>query len=218
MPSAPWHAKHPMASALALPTSGFPSAAIALTGTVRLSAKISQAGIRIVVWFSQCLCRKTKLSLAAKYARARIDPDGTIYLRLAIIPDAIDRTGLIIRDQERAIHRADRHIGRAAPVLVVLDPTPRERLLRSVLAIRIGLDAENSAPSVCELVPAPVLGEEDVVPVLRREAVPGIELHPEHPQVRSDVQNRRGELAALVAHGVFRIRNVTLVTVGIAEV
>src|ERR1700733_3681256 len=217
MPSTPWHAKHPAASALALPTSGFPSAAIAATGTVRLSGTMSEAKIRIVIRFSQCLWIETKSPWRLNSpGRGSIRRDD--YLRLAIVPDAIDRSGLIIRDQERPIHRADRHISGAAPVLVVLDPTPRERLLRDVLAIRVGLDADNLGPSVHKLVPAAVLGEEDVVPVLSRETVPGVELHAQHPHVRPDVQGRRCELAALVAHGVFRIRNVALVTIGIAEV
>ena len=33
-----------------------------------------------------------------------------------------------------------------------------------------------------------------------------------------DIQCRRGELVALVAHGVFRVRNVTLVAVRVAKV
>src|SRR5208337_4900820 len=106
------------------------------------------------------------------------------YLRLAVVPDPVDRAGLIIRDQERAIHRVDRHIGRAAPVLVVLDPAPGEGLLRDVLAIRVGLDADDPGAGVPELVPAAVLGEEDVVLELSREVVPGVELHPERRHVR----------------------------------
>src|SRR3984957_602784 len=100
------------------------------------------------------------------------------YLLLAVVPDPIDRAGLIIRDQERAIHRVDRHVSRAAPVLVVLDPTPSERLLRDVLAIRVGLDADDPGAGVHDLVPAAMLGEEDVVLELSREVVPGVELHP----------------------------------------
>jgi hypothetical protein len=52
-----------MASAFALPTSGFPSAAIVATGTVRLNAKISQVGILIAVRFSQSV-HKNELALA----------------------------------------------------------------------------------------------------------------------------------------------------------
>src|ERR1700721_2697758 len=124
------------------PCAANPPAAIAATGTVRLSATMSEARIRIVIRFSQCLWIETKSPWRLNSpGRGSIRRDD--YLRLAIAPDAIDRAGLIIRDQERAIHRADHHVRRAAPVLVVLDPTPGERLLRNVLAVRIGLDADD---------------------------------------------------------------------------
>src|SRR6202041_819187 len=112
-----------------------------------------------------------------------------------------------------AIHRADRDVGGTAPVLVVLDPAPGERLLRDILAVDIGLDADDPGAGMHELVPAAMLRQEYVVAVFSREVVASVELHAERRHVRPDIQRRRRELAALVAHGVFRIRNVTLVAV-----
>jgi hypothetical protein len=63
-PSTPWHAKHPAASALALPAAGFPSAAIAATGMATLNATMIQIGIRIVVRFSYVSRGEKRLALA----------------------------------------------------------------------------------------------------------------------------------------------------------
>ncbi|MGY4432102.1 hypothetical protein ACVWWO_004579 [Bradyrhizobium sp. F1.13.1] len=54
--------------------------------------------------------------------------------------------------------------------------------------------------------------------VLGRELVAGIELHAERSDVSTEVQHRRRELGAFVAHRELGIRQVTLVAVGIAEV
>ena len=75
-------------------------------------------------------------------------------------------------------------------------------------------------PGALELmtIPGAVLGEDDVVLIVGRELVAGIELHAQRSDMRAELERRRRKLGALVSHGEFRVRNVALVAIRIAEV
>ena len=127
-----WHAKH-SAARPALLAAGLFSAAIVAAGTA--AERYDDPGWdlhrrAVLIHIGERSPRRVKPPGRGLFPRADYPPSRQL---LAVVPDPIDRAGLIVRDQERAIHRVDRHIARATPVLVVLDPTPGERLLRDVL-------------------------------------------------------------------------------------
>src|SRR6185437_12561919 len=106
----------------------------------------------------------------------------------------------------------------ADDLLTVEEAALREHRLLRVLAVRPDRDEDDAIAVLLVTVPRAVLGDEDAVLVLGRELVAGVELHAERRHVRSELDHRRRELGALVAHGELRIRRVALVAVRVAEV
>ena len=66
-------------------------------------------------------------------------------------------------------------------------------------------------------IPRAMLGDQDRVLVFRRKLIAGVELHAERGHVRTEVENRRRELRALMSHREFVIRRVALMAMRIAE-
>src|SRR6185437_9266517 len=140
-----------------------------------------------------------------------------VQLSLFAVADAIDRAGPVVGDEDRTILVQD-DVGRTAEIaLVTLDPAGSEHVLLDVLAVSIRGHADNAATLVLVAVPGAVFGDQDRVLVLGREHVAGIELHAERSHMRAELIGGRGKLRALVTHREFRIRQIALVAIGIAE-
>src|SRR5882724_5384014 len=139
------------------------------------------------------------------------------YHVLLAVADAIDRAGPVVRDEERTILRQN-DVGRPAQItLVAFDPARGKDLLLGILAVRIGDYALDPRALIFVPIPGAMFGDEDVVLVLCRELIAGIELHAERSHMRAEVKNRRGELRTFVTHREFRIGQVALVAVGVTE-
>src|SRR6185437_8436192 len=136
---------------------------------------------------------------------------------LLAVADAIDRAGPVVGNEDRTILVQDDVVRTAEIALVALDPAGSEHFLLGILAVGSDVDAHDAAALVLVAIPGAVLSDQDRVLVLGGELVAGIELHAERSHVRAELEDRRGELRALVTHGEFRIGNVALVAIGIAE-
>src|SRR6516162_7352208 len=133
------------------------------------------------------------------------------------IADPVNRTGIVIGDQNRAVLGKQNVI--RAPVIFALrvDPTRGENILLGVLAVWIDRDANDATTLELVTVPRTVLGDEDIVLVFRRELVASVELHAKRSHMRAKLIGRGRELRTLVPHGEFRIRNIALMAIRIAE-
>ena len=92
------------------------------------------------------------------------------YAALAVtaIADPVDRAGVVVRHEQRAVRR-DQHVGRPAPRALALQPAFGERL---VARSRLPLVERHQRDAIADLlaaVPRAVLGDEDLVAVARRE-------------------------------------------------
>src|SRR6185437_11884756 len=112
---------------------------------------------------------------------------------LLAVADAIDRTGPVVGDENRAVLVEDDIVRTAEIALVALDPAGSEHLLLGVLAVRTDDHAHDPAALVFMPVPGAVFGDQDVVLVLGGELVAGIELHAERSHVGAELEYRRGE-------------------------
>src|SRR5690242_13831666 len=136
---------------------------------------------------------------------------------LLAVADAVDGAGPVVGDEDRTILVLDDVVRTAEIALVALDPAGREHFLLGILAVRIGRDADDAATLVLVTVPGAVLGDQHRVLVLGREHASGIELHAERSHMGAELVGRRRKLRALVTHCEFRIRQIALVAIGIAE-
>src|SRR5439155_4194076 len=116
------------------------------------------------------------------------------------VADAIDRTGPVVRHQHRTILGKDDVGGLAEIALIAFEPAGSEDFLLGILAV--GTDDHALDPGALVLMPVPgaVFGDEDVVLVLRRKLIAGIELHAERRHVRAELDDGWRELRALVTH------------------
>jgi hypothetical protein len=138
-----------------------------------------------------------------------------VLLRVA---DAIDRTGPVIRDQQRSIGRLQNIVRPAEIVPLAGDPAGRENLLLGMLAVRIDDHTLDAAALIGVPLPRPVFGDEDIVLVLCRELIAGVELHAKRSHVGAQIDHRRRELTAFVAHREFRVGNIALMAMRIAGI
>src|SRR6202011_5849187 len=89
------------------------------------------------------------------------------------VADAVDRTGPVVGDEQRAI-LGQHDIGRTAEIaLVASQPAGREDLLLGVLAVGTDDDALDPRALIFVPVPGAVFGDEDVVLVLGGELIAG---------------------------------------------
>src|SRR5258705_1245171 len=129
---------------------------------------------------------------------------------LLLVLDAVDRAGLVVGDEHRAI-LGENDVGRTAEIiLVALKPARCEDFLLGILAVGIDDHALDPRTLIFVPVPGPVFGDEDVVLVLGGELVAGIELHAERSDVGAEIEHRRGEFRTLVDHRKTRIGSVAL--------
>src|SRR5258707_11040420 len=133
------------------------------------------------------------------------------------VADAIDRAGPVVGHQQRAVLGQDDVGGTAEIALVAFEPAGGEDFLLGVLAVGPDDHALDARALVLMPVPGAVFGDEDVVLVLGGELIAGVELHAERRHMRAEIEDGRGELRALVTHREFRIRQIALVAIGIAE-
>src|SRR3954453_24089470 len=128
-------------------------------------------------------------------AAAPLGTAASCRLRLLLaVADAVDRAGPIVGDEDRAVLGEDDVVGTAEIALVALDPSGGEHLLLGVLAVWTDDHAHEAAALRVVTIPAAVLGDQDVVLVLGRELLAGIELHAERSDVSADVPHGRREL------------------------
>src|ERR1041385_1292251 len=95
---------------------------------------------------------------------------------LFAVADLVDRTGLIVGNEQRSVRR-EHDIGGPAGDLLSVEPGAGEDLLLGVLAVRIHRHAFDPVAVLLLAIPGAMLGDEDVVLVLGRELVAGVELH-----------------------------------------
>src|ERR1700716_1170817 len=127
--------------------------------------------------------------------------------RLLAVADAVDRTGPVVGDEQRAV-LGGHDVGRTAEIaLIAFEPAGGKDLLLGVLAVGTDDHALDAGALVFMPIPGAVFGNEDVVLVLGGELVAGIELHAERRHMRAELGDWRGELPALVTHRKFRIRH-----------
>src|SRR6266403_2878391 len=114
--------------------------------------------------------------------------------RLLAVADAVDRTGPVVGNQQRAV-LGEHDVGRSAEIaLIAFDPAGRKDLLLGVLAVWTDDHALDAGALVFMPVPGAMLGNEDVVLVLGGELVAGIELHAERRHMGAQIGDRRREL------------------------
>src|ERR1700730_15739489 len=134
------------------------------------------------------------------------------------VADAIDRAGPVVGNEDRTVLGLD-DIGRPAEIaLVAFEPAGCEYILLGVLAVGTDGDAHDACTLLLMPVPRAVFGDQDRVLVLGGKLVAGIELHAERSHMRAEIEHRRGEFRTFVTHREFRIRQVALMAIGIAEV
>src|SRR6185312_15331517 len=162
-------------------------------------------------------CYKRSISQKVEAAVPEHPQPQILQPALLAVADAVDRTRPVVGDEDRAILVEDDVVGTTEIALVALDPAGREHFLLGVLAIGPDGDAHDAATLVLVTIPGAVLGDQDGVLVLGGELASGIELHAERSDVGAELVNRRCELRALVTRREFRIRQIALVAIGIAE-
>src|SRR5215831_7294653 len=123
----------------------------------------------------------------------------------------------IIGDEQRAV-RHGKDIHRSPNVVVVLDEAGNERFHRSECAIAVQLDDHDIAADLHSAVPGSMPREEHHVAILVAESVAGVKLQPKRGRMGSEQRDWLAELAARVPPTEFRIREIALVAVGIAEI
>src|SRR5436309_7224042 len=127
---------------------------------------------------------------------------------LSLIGDAVDRSRVVVADQERAVLHLPRVHG-PAPDLIALEPALGERLVLRHVA-RAERDHHHAEADLLTAVPGPALGQEDTVLVLRRKHGARVELHAVARYVRARLQERRRELAAAVPFSELGVEDVAL--------
>src|SRR5438132_7908736 len=102
---------------------------------------------------------------------------------LLAVADAIDRTGPVVGNEDRAV-LGEHDIGGTAEItLIAFKPAGSEDFLLGILAVGPDDHALDARALVFMPVPGAVFGDEDVVLVLGRELAAGIELHAERRDV-----------------------------------
>src|SRR5262245_44741287 len=204
-PLAPWQAAHCDAKRC-----GYGLGAAALAAAARGAAALAGRAL-----LGCCALAAQASSNEASAAVPKARRRSLISHSLAAVADSIDRTGVIIADQQRAVlHHQE--VRRAAEVFVVLDEAGHERLdLRAALAVG---PRDEHAVVLLRAVPRPMLGDEHRALVLRREHLAGVELQAQRAGVRPQQRGGRGEVLAVLAPAELRIGDVALVAEREAEV
>src|SRR5215475_7963717 len=134
----------------------------------------------------------------------------------AVVADAVDRAGIIVRHQQRAVLE-HLHVYRAADIVVVLQEAGHERLPGFHAAIGVELHDDDIAAELGGLVPRAVAGDEDRIAIGSRKHLAGVKAHAERGRMRTEQRNRRLEVAAAAPPAELVVGHIALVTIGIAE-
>src|SRR5262249_35923268 len=155
LPSAPWQGTHGWAlrrPASASPAAGAGPGAAATTATTARPAR----------------------SARGRREERGAGPGRLLPPRSALIADPVDRSGVVVGDQEGAVlHLLG--VDRAAPDLVAVEPPLDEDLVLGHVALAQG-DHHHAEADLLRPVPRAALGEEHAVLVLGREHRAGVEL------------------------------------------
>src|SRR5436309_4248923 len=114
--------------------------------------------------------------------------------RLLAVADAVDRTGPVVGNQHRTVLGKHDVGGTSEIALIAFEPAGGKDLLLGVLAVGADDHALDAGALVLMPVPGAMFGDEDVVLVLGRELVAGIELHAERSDMGAELDDRRREL------------------------
>src|SRR6266404_820315 len=131
--------------------------------------------------------------------------------------DTIDGTVEIIGDEQRPVFHG-KHVHRTSNVVVVLNEAGNERFHRLECAIVIQFDGHYVATDLHSAVPGSVPREEDDVAIFISKSVAGVELQAKRGRMGPEQCDGLGELAARAPPTEFRVGEVALVAIGIAEV
>ena len=104
-----------------------------------------------------------------------------------------------------------------APLCFVLQPALREWRVADRL-LPLERDEHHPVSNLVRPIPRAVLGDEDLVPIFRREHPAGVEPHADRGDVRAERVRRRDELRTRAFFSVLRIREVAAVAVRISKV
>src|SRR2546422_4889703 len=236
LPSRPWQAAH--GSALRRPASTSAAAAGAVTRMTSVNAKPAMPGVpshrrnlalRDLPWsrFSEV---KLVTSWRFAAARAPASPAHVPSLKggsgrgprrpppsmLPLVGNPVDRSRVVVGDQERAVLHLLRVHG-PAPDLVALEPSLGKRLVLGHVT-RPKRDHHHPEADLLCPVPGAALGEEGAVLVLGGEHRARVELHAVAGHVRARLDERRRELAAGAPLAELGVGDVALVAVREAEV
>src|SRR5687768_18511963 len=120
------------------------------------------------------------------------------------VADPIDRAVVVIRHEHRAVLQ-DKHVDRTRYVVVVLEETRHERRDGLHGAVLVQLYDYDVAASLLGPVPRAAARNEDLVAILRREQLAGVEPHAERGRMRSHLDDRLHELVARPTPAEFQI-------------
>src|SRR5262249_4484658 len=134
----------------------------------------------------------------------------------AVVADAVNRAGVIVRHQQRAVLE-HLHVYRAADIVVVLQEAGHERLPGFHAAIGVELHGNDIAAELGGLVPRAVAGDEDRVAIGSRKHLASVKAHAERGRVRAEQRNGRLEVAAAAPPAKLVVGHIALVAIGIAE-
>src|SRR6185369_13423364 len=213
-PLAPWHAAHSDAkrcaySAFAAPADAAPAGCDAFAAVFAAAFDVLLAPVDCA---SAALPVSSSAASAPAAARMRCRCANA---SLAAVADPIDRTGVVVADEQRSVLH-DVEVDRAAEIVVVLDEAGHERLdLGAALAVG---PRHVHAVVLLGPVPRPVDRDEHRALVLRREHLAGVELQAERAGVRPEQRGGLDVVVARLAPAEFRIGDVALVAVRVAEV
>src|SRR5438094_6828885 len=136
--------------------------------------------------------------------------------KLPPVTDPVDRAGVVVGDQQRAVLHLPGVDG-SAPDLIALQPALGEDLVPRDVG-RAERDHHHAEADLLTAIPRAALSEERAVLVLGREHGARVELDAVAGDVWTRLEQRRGELAARAAAAELGIEDVALVAVGVAEV
>src|SRR5216684_1435758 len=131
--------------------------------------------------------------------------------------NTIDGTVEIIGDEQRPVFHG-KNVYRTSNVVVILNEAGNERFHRPECTIVIQFDGHDVATDLHTAIPRSVPREEDHVAIFISKSAAGVELQAERGRMGPEQCDRLGELAARVPPTEFRVREVALVAIGIAEV
>src|SRR5262249_27436474 len=136
---------------------------------------------------------------------------------LFAVRDPVDRSGLIVGNEERAVG-CDEHVYGSAPCAPVrLEPTLGE-VLEPPLALFAGARDDDAIADRLAAIPRPVLGDGDLVAIRVGKHSAHVESHAERGDMGAETDLRSRVLRAVMSGPKLRVHDVLVVAVWKAEV